>query len=137
MKVVTLNGLRRFLSNIKEKLLPRQQVVTNRNNISDVTDNIFYILDNSAFSYSVGQTWWINFKLSNVQDVQSVKEFKFMIRTGSNSVNLGIGNYLNVSGAGQMQANSTYMITLYGYGTQLYNGRYIGENAFVDMRKLV
>lgn len=137
MKVVTLNGLSRFLSNIKEKLLPRQQVVTNRNNISDVTDNIFYILDNSAFSYPAGQTWWINFKLSNVQDVQSVKEFKFMIRTGSNSVNLGIGNYLNVSGAGQMQANSTYMITLYGYGTQFYNGKRIGKNAFVDIRKLV
>ena len=137
MKVVTLNGLNRFLSNIKEKLLPRQQVVTNRNNISDVTDNIFYILDNSAFSYSTGQTWWVNFKLSNVQDIQSIKEFKFMIRTGSNSVNLGIGNYLNVSGAGQMQANSTYMITLYGYGTQLHDGRRIGKNAFVDMRKLV
>jgi hypothetical protein len=40
-----------------------------------------------------------------------------MIRTGSNAVNLGIGNYLNVSGVSQMQANSTYMIRLYGYGT--------------------
>ena len=137
MKVVTLNGLNRFLENIKSKLLPKQQVVTNQNYISDVTDNVFYILDNSALSYHVGQTWWINLKLSNVQDAQSVKEFKFMIRTGSNTVNLGIGNYLNVSGAGQMYANSTYMITLYGYGIQLYNGRYIGKNAFVDMRKLV
>lgn len=137
MKVVTLNGLNRFLENIKSKLLPRQQVVTNQNYISDVTDNVFYILDNSAFSYSAGQTWWINLKLSNVNDSNSVKEFKFMIRTGSNSVNLGIGNYLNVSGVSQMQANSTYMITLYGYGTQFYNGKRIGKNAFVDMRKLV
>jgi hypothetical protein len=117
MKVVTLNGLNRFLENIKSKLLPRQQVVTNQNYISDVTDNVFYILDNSAFSYPAGQTWWINLKLSNVNDNNSVKEFKFMIRTGSNTVNLGIGNYLNVSGVSQMQANSTYMITLYGYGT--------------------
>lgn len=136
-RVVTLNGLSRFLSNLKEKLLPKQQVVTNKNNISGVTDNTFYILDNSTFSYPTGQTWWVNLKLSNVQDAQSVKEFKFMIRTGSNPVNLGIGNYLNVSGISQMQANSTYMIKLYGYGTQLYNGKYIGKNAFVDMRKLV
>lgn len=137
MKVVTLNGLNRFLENIKSKLLPKQQVVTNQSYISDVTDNIFYILDNSAFSYPAGQTWWINLKLSNVNDSNSVKEFKFMIRTGSNTVNLGIGNYLNASGVSQMQANSTYMIKLYGYGTQFYNGKRIGENAFVDMRKLV
>ena len=117
MKVVTLNGLNRFLENIKSKLLSRQQVVTNQNYISDVTDNVFYILDNSVFSYPAGQTWWINLKLSNVNDSNSVKEFKFMIRTGSNPVNLGIGNYLNVSGVSQMHANSTYMIKLYGYGT--------------------
>ena len=137
MKVVTLNGLNRFLENIKSKLLPKQQVVTNQNYISDVADNVFYILDNSAFSYPTGQTWWINLKLSNVNDSNSVKEFKFMIRTGSNTVNLGIGNYLNVGGVSQMHANSTYMIKLYGYGTQFYNGRHIGKNAFVDMRKLV
>lgn len=137
MKIVTLNGLNRFLENIKSKLLPKQQVITNQNYISDVTDNVFYILDNSAFSYPAGQTWWVNLKLSNVNDSNSVKEFKFMIRTGSNTVNLGIGNYLNVSGVSQMQANSTYMIKLYGYGTQFYNGKSIGKNAFVDMRKLI
>lgn len=137
MKVVTLNGMNRFLENIKSKLLPKQRVVTNQNYINDVTDNVFYILDNSAFSYPSGQTWWINLKLSNVNDSNSIKEFKFMIRTGSNTVNLGIGNYLSVSGVSQMQANSTYMIKLYGYGTQFYNGNRIGKNAFVDIHKLV
>lgn len=136
-KILDFDGFKYFVKAIKKHLSPKQRIIKNRNFIGDITNNELVILDNSQFSYASGQTWWVNPKHSVVINDEIMKKFEFIIITGSNTVNIGFGDYISVKGnPGALQANSTYLFNVYGSETQFQGGQTHGKTAYMKVSKI-
>ena len=136
-KILDFNGLKYFVKAIKKHLSPKQRIIKNRNYIDNITNNEFVILDNSQFSYTSGQTWWVNPKHSIVIDNDAMKKFEFIVVTGNNTVTVQFADYILSKGnPGVLQANSTYLFNVYGSETQVQGGQTYGKIIYMNVSKI-
>lgn len=136
-KILNFDGLKYFVKAIKKHLSPKQRIIKNRNYIDNITNNELVILDNSQFSYTSGQTWWVNPKHSIVIDNDAMKKFEFIVVTGNNTVTVQFADYISVKGnPGVLQANSTYLFNVYGSETQVRGGQTYGKIIYMNVSKI-
>lgn len=136
-KILDFDGLKYFVKAIKKHLSPKQRIIKNRNYIDNITNNELVILDNSQFSYTSGQTWWVNPKHSIVIDNDAMKKFEFIVVTGNNTVTVQFADYISVKGnPGVLQANSTYLFNVYGSETQVQGGQTYGKIIYMNVSKI-
>lgn len=136
-KILDFNGLKYFAKAIKKHLSPKQRIIKNRNYIDNITNNELVILDNSQFSYTSGQTWWVNPKHSIVIDNDAMKKFEFIVVTGNNTVTVQFADYILSKGnPGVLQANSTYLFNVYGSETQVQGGQTYGKIIYMNVSKI-
>lgn len=136
-KILDFDGLKYFVKAIKKHLSPKQRIIKNRNYIDNITNNELVILDNSQFSYTSGQTWWVNPKHSIVIDNDAMKKFEFIVITGNNTVTVQFADYISVKGnPGVLQANSTYLFNVYGSETQVQGGQTYGKIIYMNVSKI-
>lgn len=136
-KILDFDGLKYFVKAIKKHLSPKQRIIKNRNYIDNITNNELVILDNSQFSYTSGQTWWVNPKHSIVIDNDAMKKFEFIVITGNNTVTVQFADYISVKGNPRvLQANSTYLFNVYGSETQVQDGQTYGKIIYMNVSKI-
>lgn len=136
-KILDFDGLKYFVKTIKKHLSPKQRIIKNRNYIDNITNNELVILDNSQFSYTPGQTWWVNPKHSIVIDNNAMKKFEFIVVTGNNTVTVQFADYISAKGnPGVLQANSTYLFNVYGSETQVQGGQTYGKIIYMNVSKI-
>lgn len=136
-KILDFDGLKYFVKAIKKHLSPKQRIIKNRNYIDNITNNELVILDNSQFSYTPGQTWWVNPKHSIVIDNDAMKKFEFIVITGNNTVTVQFADYISTKGnPGVLQANSTYLFNVYGSETQVQGGQTYGKIIYMNVSKI-
>lgn len=135
-KYLDLDGMKLFAKKLQNKLIRKQRELKNTNWIGGIHPGEFLILDNSTYSYSDGQVWWITLDEKYCVDDRA-KNIDFIVITGSKTAKVAIGGFLSVSGAQKvLEANSTYLFRFYGFGSSVYNGKPIGKRGFLITEKL-